>query len=457
MSVCSSPNPVLEKFMPEPSFITRALNFLRHDIWRLNQNALPRRKRFLLKPTRILLLAFQDFVRDRCALRASALTFYSLLSVVPMAAMAFGLAKGFGLEERLTRQIYLWLPGQTDAVERIIAFARSLLESTEGGIVAGAGLLVLFWSALKVLRQIEAALNDIWKVQSRAFVRQFTDYVTVMIFSPVLIIVASSLNVFIRTQVTDLTSQLALLRIASPVIFFFLSLLPFALLWVLFILIYLVMPNVQVRFKSAVIAGVIGGTLYQLSQNLYIGTQVVVAKYNAIYGSFAALPLFLIWLQLSWIIVLLGAQIAHAHERVATYAMSIDYENASQASRKQSALQIMQVIIRRFSQGDPPPGAEHIAQQLQLPRALVEDLLQHLVQTRLVSMVEDSGQDPAVAYQPACDIQRISVVAFLEAWDNLGQNPLDVTEAQCQPAIQTLTALYEDLRRSPANRLIKDL
>ncbi len=444
--------------MAEPSLVNRALTFMRHDIWRLDQNALSRPKGLLLKPTRILLLALQDFVRDRCALRASALTFYSLLSVVPVAAMAFGLAKGFGLEERLTRQIYLWLPGQTEAVERIIAFARSLLESTEGGVVAGVGVLVLFWSALKVLRQIEAALNDIWKVPERAFMRQFTDYVTVMIFSPVLIIVSSSLNVFIRTQVTDLTSQLALLRIASPVIFFFLSLLPFALLWLLFVLIYLVMPNVQVRLKSAIIAGIIGGSLYHLTQNLYIGTQVVVAQYNAIYGSFAALPLFLVWLQLSWMIVLLGAQIAHAHERVGTYAMSIDYQNASQASRKQSALQIMQMIIHRFEQGDPAPDAEHIAERLQLPRALVEDLLQHLVEARLVSMVEGSGTEPVVAYQPACDIQRITVVSFLEAWDKVGQNPLEVgAGSKCEPATRTLAVLYEELRLSPSNRLIKDI
>ena len=444
--------------MPEPSIITRTLNFLRHDIWRLDQDALSRPKAFLLKPTRIILLALQDFVRDKCALRASALTFYSLLSVVPVAAMAFGLAKGFGLEERLAKQIYVWLPGQTAAVERIIAFARALLDSAQGGVVAGVGVLVLFWSALKVLRQIEAALNDIWKVPGRAFLRQFTDYVTLMIFSPVLIIVSSSLNVFIRTQITDLTSSLALLRIASPVIFFFLNLLPFALLSILFILIYLVMPNVRVRLKSAIIAGMISGTLYQSSQSLYIGTQVVVSKYNAIYGSFAALPLFLIWLQVSWMIVLLGAQITHAHERVATYAMSIDYQNASQTSRKQTALQILQVIIRRFEQGDPPSGSEQIALQLQLPRAMVEDLLQHLVESRLVSMVEESGPDSVTAYQPACDIQRITVVAFLEAWDNVGQNPLDLSAgAQCKPAVQTLSALYDELRRSAANRLVKDL
>jgi membrane protein len=444
--------------MSQPSPLNRVLHFVRQGIWRLDQRALSRPKAVLLKPARILLLALQDFVRDRCALRASALTFYSLLSVVPVAAMAFGFAQGFGLEERLVRQIHLWLPGQTEAVERIIGFARTLLDSTQGGVMAGVGILVLFWSALKVLHQIEGALNDIWKVKDRALSRQFTDYVTVMIFSPVLIILSSSLNVFIRTQVTDFASQLSLLRIASPVIFFLLNLLPYTLLWILFILIYMVMPNVRVSFTSAVIGGIISGTLYQLIQTLYIGTQVVVAKYNYIYGSFAAVPLFLIWLQLSWMIVLIGAQIVHAHERVATYAMSIDYQNASPASRKKCALQMMQLIIRRFEKGDPPPDAAHIATELQLPRALVEDLLRHLVDVKLVSMVEASGPDDADAYQPARDIQRIRVVDLLEAWDNLGQNPLALNMgSKCEPAISTMATLYEDLRRSPANRLIKDL
>jgi membrane protein len=444
--------------MPQPARITRAINFLRQDIWHVDQSALSRPKAFLLKPARILLLAIQDFVRDRCVLRASALTFYSLLTVVPVAAMAFGFAQGFGLEERLIRQIYLWLPGQTEAVERIIGFARSLLENTQGGVMAGVGILVLFWSALKVLHQIEGALNDIWKVKDRALSRQFTNYITVMIFSPVLIILSSSMNVFIQTQVTDFASQISLLRIASPVIFFLLNLLPYALLWILFILIYMIMPNVRVSFRSAIIGGIISGTLYQLTQTLYIGTQVVVAKYNYIYGSFAALPLFLIWLQLSWMIVLIGAQIVHAHERVATYAMSIDYQNASPAARKKCALQIMQLIIRRFEKGDPPPDTGQIASELHLPRALVEDLLRHLVDIKLVSLVEASDSDDKDAYQPARDIQHISVVDLLEAWDNLGQNPPALsTGSECQSAVSTITKLYDDLRRSPANRLIKDL
>jgi membrane protein len=437
------------------NWIRDTLAFLKRDLWHLDKKDLSPPWSYLLKPLRIVVLAAQDFVSDRCMLRASALTFYSLLSVVPVAAMALGIAQGFGLEERLAKHIHQWLPGQGEAVETILGFARSLLASTRKGVVAGIGVLVLFWSATRVLAHIEAALNDIWKVKGRSFLRKLTDYLALMIVSPLLVVASSSLNIFIANQVADMTSGLAILRKASPVIFSLLNLLPYGLLWILFFLIYRAMPNARVGYRSALIAGIIGGTLYQLTQNFYVSTQMLVANFNAVYGSFAALPLFLVWLQLSWMIVLLGAQIAHAGESVGTYAMNIQYQTASQAARKQCALRIMQAIIRPFERGEPAPTAETVAAQLHLSRALAEDLLHRLMAAGMVSAVD--GEE-TLCYQPARDIHGITVAGLFEAWDRLGQDPLRITACEgCEPAQQAVEEFYAEMRCSPANRLIKDL
>jgi membrane protein len=340
---------------------------------------------------------------------------------------------------------------------KIINFARSLLENTRGGLVAGIGILVLFWSALKVLGHIESALNEIWKVKPRSFVRKLTDYLSVLMISPLLIIVSSSMNVYITTQVTAITNRLTLLQVASPLIYFLLKLMPYGLGWLLFILIYMVMPNTRVSFKSALVAGLIGGTIFQLSQGLYINAQVVVSKYNAIYGSFAALPLFLIWLQLSWMIVLFGAQIAYAHQHVGNFTGKVDHRNAGPAAFKIWAIRIAHRIVRHFEKGLPALTADRLAEPLQLPFPMVVQILDRLVACGILSAVQlDNGEE--VGYQPARDIHSLTIMAVLEAWDGCGQSlSAEAADPKNESIIAKLDQLYEVSRRSDANCLIKDL
>lgn len=436
---------------------TKVARFLQTEIWRLNKSDLTRPKALFLKPMQVLLLTVQGYVRDNCSLRASALTFYSLLAVVPVVALAFGIAKGFGLEQRLENQLYERLAGQEEVMEQIITFARSLLENTKGGLVAGIGVIFLFYTGIKVLSHIEATLNDIWKVRSRTFVRQFTDYLTIMIVSPLLVIISSSVNVFITTQVTAIADAVTVLGPASPVIFQMLKLLPFALTWLLFIMVYLVMPNTRVRFVSALIAGVIAGSCFQLLQGGYIHVQVLLSRYNAIYGSFAALPFFLIWLQLSWMIVLFGAQIAYAHQHVGQHALSMDTQDASAGLQKQYALYLLRMIIGAFEKGEVPLTAEQLADRLNLSHAMVVQLLDQLMQGGLVAAVQHAAlEDPG--YQPARDIHNITVADVLESWDRTGQN--DLPEASDQSLVEisrTLADIGRELKNASANRLVKDL
>lgn len=436
---------------------TTVIQFLKTEIWRLDKSKLSGLKSILLKPLQILVLAMQKYMRDNCALRASALTFYTLLSVVPVAAMAFGIAKGFGLEQRLENQIYQRLVGQEEVAEKVISFARSLLANTQGGLIAGIGVAILFWSAIKVLNHIEDTFNEIWQVKSRSFIRKFTDYLAIMIISPLLITTSSSVNVYIMTQVTAITGKLALLKMASPLIFLLLKLLPFGLIWLLFILIYIVMPNTRVQWSSALIAGIIGAFIFQVTQGVYIHAQVLLSKYNAIYGSFAALPFFLIWLQLSWTIVLIGAQIAYAHQHVNQHAMRVGYREISSYERKANAINILRLVIANFEQGGPPLKAVEISSRLELPPQLVTRLIWQLINSDLIAAVNiDSAEE--FGYLPARDIHHITVVDALSAIDkSTPGNDFALESKHLDTVSEVLKTIEEESKRSKTNLLIKDI
>ncbi|HTZ38664.1 MAG TPA: YihY/virulence factor BrkB family protein, partial [Syntrophales bacterium] len=289
--------------------------FIQEDIWRIRVKGLPPLKAFAIRYLRILLAASSAFQEHRCQLRASALTFYSLLSIVPVVAMAFGIAKGFEFEKILQEKILERFQGQEEVLQEVFGFANAMLENTKGGLVAGVGVMLLFWTIIKVLGNIENSFNDIWSVrQERTLARKITDYLSIMLVAPVLLVLSGSATVFVTTQMAAITQKFDVLGIFAPVIVIFLEITPFVTMWVLFAFLYIFMPNRHVDRKSGLIAGVIAGSVYVVMQMIYVKFQVGVTSYNAIYGSFAALPLFLTWLQLSWLIVLAGAEISCIHQ-----------------------------------------------------------------------------------------------------------------------------------------------
>ena len=436
-----------------------ALNqFLKTDIWRLQSHKLPPREFFWITQLRILLLAMRRFVEDKCASRASALTFYSLLSIVPVAAMAFAIAKGFGLEKILAEQVMAKLEGQEEVAERIIGFAQSLLAHTKGGAIAGVGIVVLIWTVIKVLGNIEASFNDIWGVKTgRKMGRKLADYLSVIMLCPILVITASSITVLLTTRVTVMLDRLSFLGYLANVIVWFLKILPYGVIWGVFTFIYAFMPNTKVAIKSALWAGIFAGTIYQLTQLAYITFQVGVANYGAIYGSFAALPLFLAWLQLSWLIVLLGAEFSFAHQNVATYEFESDCRNVSYSFKQLVALLMASLCVKRFLLGQEPLTAEEISRETEVPIRLVRSVLVELTDTKVLSSAYLTDRDE-LAYQPACDVHSLTVAGVMERLDQRGIEAVPIAESNDLHKIrETLRRLREMTEQSPANLKLQDL
>lgn len=341
--------------------------------------------------------------------KASALTFYSLMSIVPILAVAFGIAKGFGFEQSLQDEILQRFQEQQEVAQLLIKFAYSLLQHVQGGIIAGIGIIFLFWSILTLLSNIENTMNDIWNVrETRSLARRFGDYLAIMLICPIVFFISSSLTVFISTQLTETAKNYHLVQAISPYFFLALRFSPFVLSWILLSFLYLFVPNTKVSFVSGIAAGILAGTAFQLWQWLYIYFQSSISSYGAIYGSFAALPLFLFWLQYSWLIVLAGAQIAFQLENELWLPAKNVKTPYREVSGKTIALLITYHCMHAFSRGEPPITDHQLIQLTGTPLNHIRTILGILQQAHLLIAVK-SG------YQPARDIHTMTIKNICDA------------------------------------------
>jgi len=432
--------------------------FVSEGVWRTRLRDMPRGRMLLFKALRAILVAGRRFIDNRCTLQASSLTFYSLLSIVPVLAMAFGLAKGFGLQRHLRSQLLETFAGQEEVLIRAIEYADVLLETTKGGMMAGVGVAVLLWSVMRVLWHIESSFNEIWEVtRPRPLGRRFSNYLSIILISPVVVIISGSLTVFISAQVSYIFDKLGLLGVLSPVLFLALKLLSYALIWALLAFVYITVPHTRVRPATGVAAAVAAGTMYQLVQWVYINFQIGISKYNAIYGSFAALPLFLIWLQLSWVIVIFGAELSFALQNVDRFELEPDARRAGPGVRKLLCLLITQLVVKDFVLGRGAVSWDEISRRLDLPHRLTRELLGELTEAGVLT---ESGNlySGELYYQPARATDTLTIEAVLEALDARGAVELPMQKtSELDEIARALEAFRETLKGSPANRLLRDI
>jgi len=438
--------------------IEKLIRYISEDIWRIPLRDLTGVRALYIRIMRIIILSLRGFIRDNCLLRASALTFYTLLSVGPVVAMVFGIAKGFGLQSFLQTQLIKNFPGQQTFVEQVIQWGQALLENTRGSVIAGIGVIILFYSVIKVLHHIEQSINQIWEItRERSWRRKLSNYLSFILIAPILLIVASSVPVFITTQLVFISQKIAIFGHLSPLFANMVKLLPYGLFVIIFTFIYLIIPNTRVRWQSGLLAGVIAGTCYIITQFLYIHFQISVTVQNPIYGSLAALPLLLIWLHLGWTILLFGAEISFAHQNVDMYEFEPDLLKISPYFMRLLSLQVTHLLARRFANGRKPYSASMIAQKLQIPIPLVQRILKNLVASGLVTDVQkDKYAEPT--YQPASDIHRWTITFVTDAMESNGVNKLPMVETEeIKSLSNSLQQMAQAVETSPANRLITDI
>jgi membrane protein len=386
----------------------RARRFLGEGIWDASPGDMPRYRALGYRLLRVSYLVGKGFAGNRCKLHASALTFTTLISLVPFLAFAFAVAKGLNVRS--------WLEAEGGPIDRLTVgqdVAKNLVEyvdKTDVRTLGALGLLTLIWTVIQLLSTIEQTFNEIWGVKvARTFFRKFSDYLSVVVVCPLLLAVA-----MMMTAMLESSAAVAWLR-AVPwlgegvgVLF---RLLPYAAMWVAFTSFYLFMPNTRVPFLAALGGGMVAGTVWQLGQWLYVGGNVLLARYSPIYSTFASFPVFLIWLYLSWLIALFGAEVAFALQHERTYQREGRSLAASPADRERLALRIAGAVADRFRRGEKPWNVNDLAQTLDLPVRLVNDLGAELEAGGILTAIPGA----VLAYHPARALEAVTLKQVLDA------------------------------------------
>jgi len=436
-------------------WINQLWKFLTEDIWHDPDKEISRVRKSLYFSIKAVYLCIDRFIEDRLIVKASALTYSTLLAIVPILAILFAVARGFGFDRMMEGQIRISLAGQGQVADYIIQFVNRYLSQTKNGVFIGIGLILLLWTVINLSGNIEQNVNQIWQVKKgRSLYRKMTDYFSMLLLIPVLIVVSGGLAIFTGTMLKSIESM----ELLAPFVRFLIWLIPFVFTWIVFIAFNIFMPNTKVQWKYAIIPGILAGTAFQLFQFLYIAGQVSVSKYNAIYGSFAALPLFLFWLQISWTICLFSVQLTYASQNIKTFSYEKDTRNISRRYYNFICITIISLISKRFEKGTKPYTAEDLSNENHIPIRLTKQVLVTLQDIHLIHEELNDAKSEEIAYQPSIDIAQISVAMVMEKINTYGTEGFKIDkEKRFGNQWKVLMNYEDDYYDRMKDTLVKDL
>lgn len=385
---------------------------------------------FLQKSLSILVVSINRFLKDACTISASALTFYSVLAFIPLMALAFAIASGFGADKALEKEFMDQLGDNQEFATQLLSYVNSAIQNAKGGVVTGVGIVVLLWAVIKVLNSTEMTMNRIWGVRKgRSLRRMFTDYFSIIFIAPILMILISSLNVFLTSSYWQENFPLI-----GSFLTIFIKLLPYVLVWMLFLFLYMFMPSTPVKFKHAFVAAMIAGTVYQVIQWFYIRFQIGVSSYNSIYGSLAALPLLLVWLQLSWSVVLWGTELCYIFRNRHFMYKNELLGDEGWMDTMECALKVMKYVARVYFNGDGGPSLGMVNKELKINSGKLRLVLQELVDLHLLV---EAKEDDDYYYYPAFDLHSMSIADIIIRFSRIEESRNEMWKVQYTEAIRS--------------------
>ncbi len=403
--------------------VHRLIGFLRVGIWKIDDSDVSPMRYLFYEIIKKLMLAIEFFTTKRVMNQAAALTYSTLLAIVPIMAVVFAIARGFGYSKYIETWFRDVLASQPQVADTIIGFVNSYLIHTKSGIFFGFGLVFMLCTVLMLTSNIERTLNNIWQVKMpRSIFRTCTDYLAMFFMIPIIIVFTSGISIFMSTIFTHLHNYLLL----GPLVRSVIVLMPYVIMSLIFIALYVFMPNTKVKIQYAIIPGILSGVAMQWLQFFYIHSQIWVSSYNAIYGSFAALPLFMLWVQLSWSICLFGAELSYTSQNLEEYAFVADPDEISHRYRLMLSAILLSEICKQFDKGGKPYTALQLKLITNIPIRITNDLLYAMTKARLLMEValDDKGEDRT--YMPAESIENISIGMMVDRLEALGKWTLDI-------------------------------
>jgi membrane protein len=430
-------------------------DFFLRELWELDTGSFGKFKRFFIKTLMLLNAVLREITESQLTLRAMSLVYSTLLSIVPILAISFSILKAFGVHNQVLEPFlskFLDPLGEKGVAitSRIIAF----IENMKVGVLGAVGLAMLFYTVLSVIQKIEMTFNYIWKVKrSRSFRRRFTDYTSVLLVGPVLIFAAAGLTASVTSN--TIVQRLVSIDPFGTLFYYIAEILPYILVSAVFTFLYVFLPNTKVTLKSALFGGVFAGILWEVAGWGFTAFVVSSGKYTAIYSGFAILVMFLIWLYVSWLILLVGAQVAFYHQYPQLLSMKKEAFELNNRFRERLACLIMYFIGYNYTHNKRPWTLDSIVGHLNVPMDSILDIIMSLESKGLLS---ETGDDPPV-YLPAKDIETITLKEIFSAvWAPKAETALVEERTISVPEVnQIINALDKAHDDTLAERTLKDI
>lgn len=429
---------------------SKIVDFVRYDMWRrtaTEYDGFFQRLGFLI--IRTIVLVVRGFTSKNLNDKAKSLTYSLIFAIVPILAMIVAVAKGFGVADMIENQLNRSFLGETNLVPTIMEMVQRYLETAQGGVFIGIGILILLWAVYSFFQSVETAFNKIWNVQrSRSILRQATTYIAIVVLIPVLIVCSAGINIFVHSTVEGIMHDNAFHEFLHTNGVQFLQ---FVMCWLLFTIMYIAIPNTKVRFLPALIPGVLMGTLFQLLQMLSVYLITLLSRTSIVYGAFASIPILMTWLQYTSLLILIGAEMSYAIQNNEEFEYEHDLNRMSRGYKDFIMLYLLNVIIKRFEADEAPLTAHDLAIRDHLPIRLVNQLLSRLVEVGVLREVFAEDDNSERTYQPALDTHKISIGMVLDRIDHQG------TEDFLQSPTPEMREFWEKYSRIKGNHRINDI
>ncbi|MDE6497127.1 MAG: YihY/virulence factor BrkB family protein [Muribaculaceae bacterium] len=408
----------MENNSTAPSRIARTVewckkiwNYASDGVWTDDSN------RWYVRVVKTLSLSVRSFLNTDLQGQACAMTYRTLLAIVPALALLFAIGRGFNMQGFLEDELMHLFPAQKTAVKAALGFVDSYLNQSTEGVFVGVGIVFLLWTLISLLMSVEDSFNLVWGVrEGRSVWRKLTDYTAMLIVLPVLLICSGGITLLVSSTLQSLMHW----DFMTPLVSAIMEGVSWLLTWLFFTVAYVAIPNTRVKFLNAMPAGALATVGFLGLQWVFVTGQMYVSRYNAIYGSFSFLPLLLIWLQLVWLITLAGAVLCYSSQNIFRFNFANESSKISLAYRRRVVLAIATVIVRRFDRGESAPAADDFVNGYGLPSRLVGDAIDRLTACGLVNRVIIDEKRELIGFQPAMTTDAITVAMVNSRLDNLG-------------------------------------
>lgn len=396
--------------------LRQLIHFLTRSLWRVTVDDVSRSRYKSYNLLKITIQTIKCFIKDRVWIRAAALSYTTLFSIIPILALLFAIAKGFGFSNLMERLLRGGLV-ENSTVDMVMTFIDNYLKYAQSGVFIGIGIAMLLWAIINLADSVESNMNAIWDVKKqRSYFRKLTDYMALFVIFPIIIILYAGISIFMTT----IYQQLAEYFLISSFVHICIKLAPYILSGLIMTGLFIFIPNTKVKFLNAFIPGMITGIVFQAFLYIYIQIQMSVSSYNAIYGSFAIIPMFMLWADISWSIILFGVEMSYVSQNIEQYNFGDEVDNVSRRYHDFMCVVIMSLICKRFAQGNKPYTSNELSDDGQIPIRLTNRLLDELEEVGLIHGFSADAKSDIEHFVPAIDINQLSVGRLLSTIESAG-------------------------------------